>query len=237
MLIIPAIDLKNGRCVRLIQGEADSETIYSPDPAFIARKFEKAGAKRLHLVDLDGAFKGRCVNEECIRAIINNISIPVQLGGGLRNEEDIERMFDLGITSVIVGTLAVKKPKSLENAIKRYPGEKIILGIDTRNRKVFIQGWQEKTSIDDVEFAKMWKDIGIQRVVFTDISKDGMLTGPNFLALKDFASRSKLNVVASGGVSSVKDLKKLNNLRMYGVDQVIIGKAIYEGKLNIEELL
>jgi len=237
MLIIPAIDLKNGRCVRLIQGKADSETVYSNNPTAMALRFERAGAKRIHLVDLDGAFKGKSINKENIRSIVNNVSIPVQVGGGLRNEEDIQKMLDLGVSSVIVGTLAVKKPKTLENAIKRFPGEKIILGIDTQNRKVSIQGWQKYTSIDDVEFAKIWKEIGIQRVVFTDISRDGMLTGPNIVALEDFASRSKLNVVASGGVSSIKDLNKLKNLKVYGVDQVIIGKAIYEGKLNLEEIL
>jgi len=237
VLIIPAIDLKNGRCVRLIQGKADSETVYSNNPTAMALRFERAGAKRIHLVDLDGAFKGKSINKDCIRSIVNKVSIPVQVGGGLRNEEDIQRMFDLGVSSVIVGTLAVKKPKTLENVIKRFPGEKIILGIDMQNRKVSIQGWQKDTSIDDVKFAKIWKEIGIQRIVFTDISRDGMLTGPNIVALKDFASRSKLNVIASGGVSSIKDLNTLKKLKVYGVDQVIIGKAIYEGKLNLEEIL
>ncbi len=236
MLIIPAIDLSEGRCVRLIQGKANSETVYSKNPTAMAMKFEQAGAKRIHLVDLDGAFKGKSVNKDCIRAIVKNVSVPVQVGGGIRKEEDIERMFDLGVKSVIVGTLAVKKPKILENSIKRYPGEKIILGIDMLKRKIAIQGWQKETSIDDVEFAKRWRETGIQRVVFTDISRDGMLKGTNILALKDFANRSKLKVVASGGISSIADLNQINHLKDYGVDQVIIGKAIYEGKIHLEDI-
>ena len=170
MLLIPAIDLKNGRCVRLQQGEADAETVYSDDPASIASYFEDAGAKRLHLVDLDGAFQGKGANLASICSILKNISIPVQLGGGLRNFENIEQMFDLGVSSVIVGTMAVKNPDMLEEVIQHFSGEKVILGIDSRNRKVSIEGWQEGTGIDDVEFALHWKKLGIQRIVFTDIA-------------------------------------------------------------------
>jgi phosphoribosylformimino-5-aminoimidazole carboxamide ribotide isomerase len=236
MLLIPAIDLKNGRCVRLLQGEADSETLYSDDPAAMARSFEDAGAKRLHLVDLDGAFQGKGANLASIRSILNNISIPVQLGGGLRNFENIEQMFDLGVSSVIVGTMAVKNPTVLEEVIQRFSGEKIFLGIDERNRKVSIEGWQEGTEIDDVEFALHWKKLGIQRIVFTDIARDGMLNGPNLEALGDFARRTGLKVVASGGVSSMEDLELLKTLEEDGVDQVISGKAIYEGKLDLKEI-
>ena len=192
MLLIPAIDLKNGRCVRLLQGEAAAETVYSDDPAAMARSFEDAGAKRLHLVDLDGAFKGKGANLVSIRSILKNISIPVQLGGGLRNAENIEQMFELGVSSVIVGTMAVKNPDVLEEVIQRFSGEKVILGIDARDRKVSIEGWQEGTEIDDVEFALRWKKFGIQRIVFTDIARDGMLSGPNLEALGDFARRTGL---------------------------------------------
>jgi len=197
--MIPAIDLKNGRCVRLLQGEAAAETVYSNDPAAMARSFEDAGAKRLHLVDLDGAFQGKGANLASIRAILKNISIPVQLGGGLRNAENIEQMFELGVSSVIVGTMAVKNPDVLEEVIQRFSGEQVILGIDARDRKVSIEGWQEGTEIDDVEFALRWKKLGIQRIVFTDIARDGMLTGPNLEALGDFARRTGLKIVASGG--------------------------------------
>ena len=236
MLLIPAIDLKNGRCVRLLQGEADAETVYSNDPASMARSFEDAGAKRLHLVDLDGAFQGKGANIASIRSILKNISIPVQLGGGLRNSENIEQMFELGVSSVIVGTMAVKNPDVLEEVIQRFSGEKVILGIDTRDRKVSIEGWQEGTEIDDVEFALHWKKRGIQRIVFTDIARDGMLSGPNLEALGDFARRSGLKIVASGGVSSMEDLELLKNLEEDGVDQVISGKAVYEGKLDLKEI-
>ncbi|MDP6655163.1 MAG: 1-(5-phosphoribosyl)-5-[(5-phosphoribosylamino)methylideneamino]imidazole-4-carboxamide isomerase [SAR324 cluster bacterium] len=236
MLLIPAIDLKNGRCVRLIQGEAAAETVYSDDPASMARSFEDAGAKRLHLVDLDGAFKGKGANLISIRSILKNISIPVQLGGGLRNAENIEKMFELGVSSVIVGTMAVKNPDVLEEVIQRFTGEKVILGIDARDRKVSIEGWQEGTEIDDVEFALSWKKFGIQRIVFTDIARDGMLSGPNLEALGDFARRTGLKIVASGGVSSMEDLELLKTLEVDGVDQVISGKAIYEGKLDLKEI-
>jgi len=236
MLLIPAIDLKNGRCVRLLQGEAAAETVYSDDPAAMARSFEDAGAKRLHLVDLDGAFKGKGANLVSIRSILKNISIPVQLGGGLRNAENIEQMFELGVSSVIVGTMAVKNPDVLEEVIQRFSGEKVILGIDARDRKVSIEGWQEGTEIDDVEFALRWKKFGIQRIVFTDIARDGMLSGPNLEALGDFARRTGLKIVASGGVSSMEDLELLKTLEVDGVDQVISGKAIYEGKLDLKEI-
>ena len=236
MLLIPAIDLKNGRCVRLLQGEAAAETVYSDDPASMARSFEDAGAKRLHLVDLDGAFKGKGANLVSIRSILKNISIPVQLGGGLRNAENIEQMFELGVSSVIVGTMAVNNPDVLEEVIQRFSGEKVILGIDARDRKVSIEGWQEGTEIDDVEFALRWKKFGIQRIVFTDIARDGMLSGPNLEALGDFARRTGLKIVASGGVSSMEDLELLKTLEVDGVDQVISGKAIYEGKLDLKEI-
>ena len=236
MLLIPAIDLKNGRCVRLLQGEAAAETVYSDDPVAVARSFEDAGAKRLHLVDLDGAFKGKGANLVSIRSILKNISIPVQLGGGLRNAENIEKMFELGVSSVIVGTMAVKNPDVLEEVIQSFTGEKVILGIDARDRKVSIEGWQEGTEIDDVEFALRWKKFGIQRIVFTDIARDGMLSGPNLEALGDFARRTGLKIVASGGVSSMEDLELLKTLEVDGVDQVISGKAIYEGKLDLKEI-
>ena len=234
MLLIPAIDLKNGQCVRLLQGEADTETVYSNDPAAMAGSFEDAGAKRLHLVDLDGAFKGQSANLASIHSILKTISIPVQLGGGLRTSDDVERMLELGVASVIIGTMAVKNPDVLEDIIQRFSGKQIILGIDARNRKVAIEGWQEGTEIDDVDFALRWKKVGIKRVVFTDIAHDGMLSGPNIEALSNFARRSGLRVVASGGVSSMEDLELLKTLESDGVDQVISGKAIYEGKLDLK---
>ena len=236
MLLIPAIDLKNGFCVRLLQGESDKETVYSNDPAAMAVKFEEAGAKRLHLVDLDGAFQGEGANISSIRSILKNVSIPVQIGGGLRTEEDIDSMLALGVSAVIVGTMAVKHPDVLEKVLKKYTDEQIILGIDARNRKVSIEGWKESTEIQDVKFALRWKNSGIKRVVFTDISRDGMLSGPNLAALREMAQHTGLKIVASGGISSMDDLEQLKTLEPNGVDQAISGKAIYEGKIDLKRV-
>ena len=236
MLLIPAIDLRNGFCVRLLQGESDKETVYSNDPAAMAITFEEAGAKRLHLVDLDGAFQGEGANISSIRSILKNVSIPVQIGGGLRTEEDIDRMLALGVSAVIVGTMAVKHPDVLEKLLKKYTDEQIILGIDARNRKVSIEGWKESTEIQDVKFALRWKNSGIKRVVFTDISRDGMLSGPNLVALREMAQHTGLKIVASGGISSMEDLEQLKTLEPNGVDQAISGKAIYEGKIDINRV-
>ena len=236
MQLIPAIDLKNGSCVRLLQGNSDKETVYSNDPAGMAVKFEESGAKRLHLVDLDGAFQGLSSNISSIRSILKNVSIPVQIGGGLRTEEDIDNMIDLGVSSVIIGTMAVNLPDVLEKLLNKYTDEQIILGIDSRNRKVSIEGWKENTQIHDVEFAKRWKNFGIKRVVFTDISRDGMLSGPNLVALREMAENTGLKIVASGGVSSLEDLEQLKKLEPYGVDQVISGKAIYERKIDLRKV-
>ena len=236
MLLIPAIDLRNGFCVRLLQGESDKETVYSNDPAAMAVTFEEAGAKRLHLVDLDGAFQGEGANISSIRSILKNVSIPVQIGGGLRTEEDIDNMMDLGVSAVIVGTMAVKRPDVLEKLLKKYTDEQIILGIDARNRKVSIEGWKESTEIQDVKFALRWKNSGIKRVVFTDISRDGMLSGPNLAALREMAEHTGLKIVASGGISSMDDLEQLKTLEPNGVDQAISGKAIYEGKIDLKRV-
>ncbi|MBF0349891.1 MAG: 1-(5-phosphoribosyl)-5-[(5-phosphoribosylamino)methylideneamino]imidazole-4-carboxamide isomerase [SAR324 cluster bacterium] len=236
MIIIPAIDLINGRCVRLLQGRAEHETVYSKDPVVMAKSFEDAGAKRIHIVDLDGAFKGQTRNWEVITKILGKINIPVEFGGGLRDFEDVDRVLGSGITSVIVGTMAVKKPQVLESLLQKFPGERIILGIDASNRKVAIEGWVEKTELDDVDFGLHWKQRGIQRVVYTDIARDGMMTGPNLSALQHFASQTGLRVTASGGVSSMADISQLKTLEASGVDHVIVGKAIYEGKIQLTEI-
>ena len=236
MLLIPAIDLRNGLCVRLLQGESDKETVYSNDPASMAVTFEEAGAKRLHLVDLDGAFQGEGANISSIRSILKNVSIPVQIGRGLRTEEDIDNIMDLGVSAVIVGTMAVKRPDVLEKLLKKYTDEQIILGVDSRDRKVSIEGWKENTDIKDVEFVLRWKNSGIKRVVFTDISRDGMLSGPNLAALREMAQHTGLKIVASGGISSMDDLEKLKTLESNGVDQAISGKAIYEGKIDLKRV-
>ena len=237
MLILPAIDLRQGRCVRLLQGREQDETVYDHDPAAVAERFVAAGAQRLHLVDLDGAFRGQGANLASIQEIVRRTRIPVQVGGGLRTREDVRRMLDLGVAFVIIGTMAVKHPQELETALQEQSGEPLILGIDSRNRKIAVEGWQEDTELDDTEFALHWKERGVQRVVFTDIARDGMLTGPNLDALRDMAQRTGLKVTASGGVSSAEDLLQLQKLEADGVDQVIVGKAIYEGRIDLAEVL
>ena len=237
MIVIPAIDLKDGKCVRLLQGKATMETIYSDNPVEVAIMFEEAGAQCLHLVDLDGAFAGKSANLQSIYAIIQAVRIPVELGGGIRNREDINRMLDTGVSSVIVGTMAVKNPDILESALKEFSGEKIILGIDSRDGKVAISGWNEQTDFDDVKFGLHWKQLGIERIIFTDIARDGMLTGPNLPALRQFAEKAHLKITASGGISSKADIERVKSLESVGVDHVIVGKAIYEGKIRLNEIL
>ena len=234
MKIIPAIDLKNGCCVRLIQGKEDEETVYGKDPVETALSFEEQGAQQIHLVDLDGAFRGESKNLEQVERIAQAVKVPLQLGGGIRSLDDISRVFDLGVSLVIIGTIAVKNPEIFKEAIERF-GNQLILGLDAKNEKVVVSGWVEVTEFSDEEFANQWKLFGVERVIYTDIARDGMLTGPNLNSLRRMAKSTGLKVTASGGVSSLGDLKKLVELERDGVDEVIVGKAIYERKLDLRE--
>ena len=234
MKIIPAIDLKNGCCVRLLQGKEDQETVYGEDPVETALSFEEQGAQQIHLVDLDGAFRGESKNLEQVKRVAQAVKAPLELGGGIRSLDDISRVFDLGVSFVIIGTIAVKNPKILEEAIQRF-GNKLILGLDAKDEKVAVSGWVEITEFSDEEFANQWKTSGIERVIYTDIARDGMLTGPNLSSLHRIATSTGLRVTASGGVSSLDDLKQLVELERNGVDEVIVGKAIYERKLDLRE--
>jgi len=232
--IIPAIDLKNGRCVRLLQGKEDQETVYGEDPVETALSFEEQGAEQIHLVDLDGAFRGESKNLEQVERIAQAVKVPIELGGGIRSLDDISRVFDLGVNFVIIGTIAVKNPKILEEAIKKFQNQ-LILGLDAKDGKVAVSGWVEVTEFSDEEFANQWKQHGINRVIYTDISRDGMLTGPNLSSLRRMAISTGLKITASGGVSSLDDLKQLVELERDGVDEVIVGKAIYERQLDLRE--
>jgi phosphoribosylformimino-5-aminoimidazole carboxamide ribotide isomerase len=232
--IIPAIDLKNGRCVRLLQGREDQETVYGEDPVETALSFEEQGAKQLHLVDLDGAFRGESKNLEQVERIAKAVKVPLELGGGIRSLDDISRVLALGVHFVIIGTIAVKKPKIFEEAIRRF-GNQLILGLDAKDEKVAVSGWLEVTEFSDEEFARQWKQLGIERVIYTDIARDGMLEGPNFKSLRRIAISTGLKLTASGGVSSIEDLKQMVQLEPHGVDQVIVGKAIYESQVNLKE--
>jgi len=232
--IIPAIDLKNGRCVRLLQGKEDQETVYGEDPVETALSFEEQGAEQIHLVDLDGAFRGESKNLEQVERIAQAVKVPLELGGGIRSLDDISRVFDLGVNFVIIGTIAAKNPKVLEEAIQKFENQ-LILGLDAKDGKVAVSGWVEVTEFSDEEFANQWKQHGINRVIYTDISRDGMLTGPNLSSLRRMAIATGLKITASGGVSSLDDLKQLVELERDGVDEVIVGKAIYERQLDLRE--
>ena len=234
MKIIPAIDLKNSRCVRLLQGKEDQETVYGEDPVETALSFEEQGAEQIHLVDLDGAFRGESKNLEQVERIAQAVKVPLELGGGIRSLDDISRVFDLGVNFVIIGTIAAKNPKVLEEAIQKFENQ-LILGLDAKDGKVAVSGWVEVTEFSDEEFANQWKQHGINRVIYTDIARDGMLTGPNLNSLRRMAIATGLKVTASGGVSSLDDLKQLVELERDGVDEVIVGKAIYERQLDLRE--
>jgi phosphoribosylformimino-5-aminoimidazole carboxamide ribotide isomerase len=237
MIVIPAIDLKDGKCVRLTQGRADQETVYDADPVSVARDFARAGARMLHLVDLDGAFRGKTANLAAIEAVVRAVEIPVELGGGMRGMADIDGMLALGLDSVIVGTMAVKDPDMLEEVLVRFGGDRVQLGVDARDGKVAVNGWTGGTGLEAVAFAKRWKALGVRRVIFTDIARDGMLEGPNVEAIRRFAAGTGLRVTASGGVSNAEDLVRLAGLESIGVDRAIVGKALYEGRVSLADAL
>jgi len=236
MLLIPAIDLKDGHCVRLRQGEMKDATVFSEDPAAMARRWIDAGARRLHLVDLNGAFAGKPVNESAVKAILAEVGdeIPVQLGGGIRDLDTIERYLDDGITYVIIGTAAVKNPGFLHDACYAFPGH-IIVGLDAREGKVATDGWSKMTGHDVVDLGKKFEDYGVEALVYTDIGRDGMLTGVNVEATLKLAQAIKIPIIASGGLSSVKDVQAVCKLVPEGIVGAIAGRALYEGKLDFKK--
>lgn len=234
MEIIPAIDLKGGKCVRLEQGDMKRDTVFSSDPVSMAKKWESMGATRLHLVDLDGAFKGKPQNKYIIEDIIDAISIPVQVGGGIRDIETIDEYVAMGADRIILGTIAQKSPKFVIKACDIYH-ERIVVGIDAKDGKVAIKGWAEVTSKNAMDLAAEYEDYGVAAIIYTDISKDGMMQGPNIEATKELALSVDIPIIASGGVSSIDDIKALLPLINDGVEGVITGKAIYSGSLDLQE--
>jgi|SRR5690554_3025335 len=236
MRIIPAIDLRRGRCVRLEQGDYNRETAYDPDPVAVARRFAAAGAKRLHLVDLDGAKAGAPVQKELVVKIARSIPIPVETGGGIRNEETIKYYLENGVQWVILGSAAVHNPELLSRACRSYPG-RIILGLDARNGLAAVEGWLQTTGVDVVELAQKMAVHGVKEVIYTDISRDGTLKGPNFTALENMAKKSSLSVIASGGIASLTDLYELKKLVPLGLSGAIVGKALYNGKIALAEAI
>jgi len=236
--IIPAIDLRDGRCVRLVQGRKDNTTVYDGDPVSIARAYENHGAQIIHLVDLDGAFSDpNSRNRQVLREIISNISIPVQFGGGLRSLDQIAQVIELGVSRVVIGTLAVETPKSLDQALSLFGAGCLAIGIDARDGQVLTRGWEREGKISALELAKEVAAVGIERIVYTDVARDGMLTGVNVEQTSVIARESGLKVTASGGVSSLADITRLKATGEAGIDSVIIGKALYEGRFTLEEAL
>jgi phosphoribosylformimino-5-aminoimidazole carboxamide ribotide isomerase len=233
MLLIPAIDLKDGRCVRLKQGDMNDSTTFGEDPAAMARRWLDAGARRLHLVDLNGAFAGKPVNEGAIKAIIKELGdeIPIQLGGGIRDLDTIERYLDDGLSYVIIGTAAVKNPGFLRDACTAFGGH-ILVGLDAKDGKVATDGWSKLTGHEVVDLAKKFEDYGIEGVIYTDIGRDGMLTGINIEATVKLAQALTVPVIASGGLSNIGDIEKLCAVFGDGVEGVICGRSIYTGDLD-----
>ena len=233
MLLIPAIDLKDGRCVRLKQGDMNESTTFGEDPAQMARRWVEAGARRLHLVDLNGAFAGKPVNEAAIKAILAEVDdeIPVQLGGGIRDLDTIERYLDDGLSFIIVGTAAVKKPGFLRDACSAFGGH-IIVGLDAKDGKVATDGWSKLTGHEVVDLAKKFEDYGVEGVIYTDIGRDGMLNGINVDATVRLAQALSIPVIASGGLAGIGDIEKLCAVQDQGIEGVICGRAIYSGALD-----
>lgn len=236
MLILPAIDLKNGRCVRLRQGEMDKETLFSQHPEEVAARWESLGAQFLHIVDLDGAVAGRPQNETAIRRILQSVSIPLELGGGIRNIDTIERYLSLGISRVVLGTIAHKQPALLEEACKKFPG-RIVVGIDARDGMVAVEGWKETTAVRAVDLVKTMEDKGVEAIIFTDIRRDGMMSGPNMESTRTMAEATRIPVIASGGVTTLDHVRELLRLEPCGVKGIIIGRALYEGSIDLKDAL
>lgn len=236
--IIPAIDLRNGCCVRLVQGRKDNATVYDGDPVEIALGYEAHGAQMIHLVDLDGAFSDpNSRNRHVLREIISNVKIPVQFGGGLRSLENIAQVIELGVARAVIGTIAVEDPKSLCQALRLFGADRIAVGIDARAGQVLTRGWELEGKLSALELAKDVAAVGIERIVYTDVSRDGMLTGVNVEQTSAIARESGLKVTASGGVSSLADITRLKDTGESRIDSVIIGKALYEGRFTLAEAL
>jgi phosphoribosylformimino-5-aminoimidazole carboxamide ribotide isomerase len=236
MLIIPAIDLKDGHCVRLKQGLMADATVFSEDPGAMAKHWVGKGARRLHLVDLNGAFAGKPKNEDAVKAVVKAIGgdIPVQLGGGIRDLDTVERYLDDGISYIILGTAAVKTPGFLHDACYAFPGH-IMVGLDAKDGKVAVEGWSKVTGHDVLDLAKKFQDLGVEAIIYTDISRDGMMSGVNIKATVDLARELSVPVIASGGITDLKDVKALCEAEGEGILGAITGRAIYEGTLDFAE--
>ncbi len=234
MILYPAIDIKEGRCVRLSQGSFDAVKVYEENPARVAKAWEDAGASWIHTVDLDGALAGCAVNLDALAAIVRSVHIPVQTGGGIRSMEQIEEKLGVGIRRVIIGTAAVKNPDFLKEALSEYGAERILVGIDARDGFVATEGWEEVSQMRAVELGKRMYAMGLRYAVYTDIARDGMLCGPNVMATRELAQETGLAVIASGGVSSMEDLAALSRA---GIPGAILGKSLYEKRIDLAQAI
>lgn len=236
MLIIPAIDLKQGKCVRLERGVMSSATIYSDEPAAAAKRWEAEGAQLLHVVDLDGAFAKKPKNRDAIAAIVDSVDVPVQLGGGIRTLATLAAYLELGVERVVMGTAAHDSPELLVQACERFPG-RVVLGIDSRKGRVAVEGWSRTTKVEFGELAAKFQNLALAAIVYTDISRDGMQTGPNIEATRQLARAVKIPVIASGGVGSLEHIEALLALEQEGVVGVIVGRALYTGSVDLGEAI
>ncbi len=234
MIVIPAIDLKEGKCVRLEQGLMEKDTVFSDNPGAQAKAWQDAGAELLHIVDLDGAFAGEPKNRSAIEAILANLTIPAQLGGGIRDIATIEAYLGMGLSRVIIGTAAQRNPELVIEACRKFPGQ-IVVGIDAKNGMVAVQGWAEVTDITAIDLAKKFEGYGVSAIIYTDISRDGMMQGVNIDATRQLAEAISIPVIASGGLSSLADIEKLMAIEESGVVGAITGKAVYTGAIDLKE--
>ncbi len=237
MIIFPAIDIIGGQCVRLTEGDFARKTVYSSHPAEMALQWQEQGAKYLHLVDLDGALAGSNKNKVAIQEVLGSVDIPVQLGGGIRSLDNIEYWLEHGISRVILGSVAVKNPSVVAEAIRKFGSEKIVVGIDAKDSMVAVQGWEQVSSLRAMDLGNKMADMGVQRIIFTDIARDGMLQGINIAATMEMARQTGLRVIASGGVSCLEDIKKLCQVSTGLLEGVVVGKALYDKRLLLQEAL
>lgn len=232
MQLYPAIDMKGGKCVRLTQGLFDNVKIYSDTPADMAKLWVSQGATFLHLVDLDGALAGHSVNEDAIREITKSVNVPIQLGGGIRSAETVKHMLDLGITRCIIGTRAVQQPEFIRELIEQFGAERIVVGIDAKNGMAAVEGWEKVSSLSALDLCRQMEAFGVKHIVYTDISRDGMMTGPNIPYTKRLTDETGMDIIASGGMSCMEDLIRLQE---NGIQGAIIGKALYEHKISLPD--
>ncbi|MBS7147295.1 1-(5-phosphoribosyl)-5-[(5-phosphoribosylamino)methylideneamino]imidazole-4-carboxamide isomerase [Intestinibacter bartlettii] len=234
MIIFPAIDIKDKKCVRLTQGDFDKVNVYGEDPSLMAKKWADDGAEFIHVVNLNGSRDEIGINDETLSKVAKSVDVPIQVGGGIRDEKRVKELLDLGINRVIVGTMAIENKELLKELIEKYKADKIVVSIDAKNGKVATHGWEKVSDIDSVDLCKELEQIGVKTIVYTDISKDGMLEGPNFDIYKELSQKTSLDIIASGGVTSIDDVKRLLDMNMYGA---IIGKALYDNRIDLKEVL